>query len=80
MKVKELLAELQLLDPEKDVLCYCDDEGDLPEGRGFRIFQTISVELKDAEGMRLKDNTPYLKFGKTPNSQSEVLIEMISDF
>ena len=80
MKVKEVLAKLKALDPEQDVLCYCEDERDLPQGHRFRLFEIISIEVRDAEMMRLEDKTPSLEFGKTSNSQPQVLIDIISDF
>ena len=79
MKVKEVLAKLKALDPEQDVLCYCEDEGDLPQGHAFRLFEITSIEVTQAEKMRLEDNTPYLKLGKTSNSQPHVLIDITSD-
>jgi hypothetical protein len=37
MKVRELLEKLRDLDPEQDVICYCEDRGFTDPGHGFRL-------------------------------------------
>ena len=80
MKVKELVAKLVQLDQELDVLCYSEDEGIVPEGHGFTIFEIVAVTATDAELLRVGDGVPSLKLGKGPSSQRIAVIEVTSDF
>ena len=80
MKVKELLEKLSALDPNQDVICYCEDEGVATPGHGFRLFEITSADLKEAEKTRGEDGIPSLKLGKTEHSVPHVLIEITSDF
>jgi len=80
MKVKELLEKLRGFDPHKDVILYCEEEGVVLPGHGFRLFEIDSVDLKEVEMTRGGDGVPSLKFVKTERSVIHVLIEIISDF
>ena len=80
MKVRELQERLAKLDPELDVLCYTEDEEFVPKGRGFVLLDPVSVDRAEAESLRLKDGTPYLKFDKTEASQVVAILEVTSDF
>jgi len=80
MKVKELLGKLRAFDPDQDVICYCEDEGVVNPGHGFRLFDITNVDIREAEKTRGKDDVPSLKFAETEYSVSLVLIEISSDF
>lgn len=80
MKVRELLQHLNKLDPDLEVLCYSEDETLQSKGQLFRIFNLEAVETINAERLRLQDNTPYLKFGKGPDSETLVTLEITLDF
>ncbi len=80
MKVRELQKYLSTLDPELDVLCYCEDETLLVEGRFFVLFDILAVETTKAERCRLKDGTPYLKFGRGPASAAMAILEVTVNF
>lgn len=80
MKVRELVEHLRKLAPELDILCYCEDKKLLTENRGFILFDIIAVNKSEAEGYRLEDDTPYLKFGRGLNSVAMATIEVTSDF
>ncbi|MCE0778943.1 hypothetical protein [Pseudomonas sp. NMI542_15] len=43
MRVKELIAELQKLDPDMHVLAACEDEGVVVPGYQVRPFEVIEV-------------------------------------
>jgi len=79
MKVKDMLSKLRTLNPELDVLCYCEDEGHLPDKHEFRVFEINSVDLTEAEKTRGEDGVASLRLGKTESSSSHVLIEITSD-
>ena len=79
VKVKDLISKLSKFNQEYDIICYCEDEDILDKKQGFRLFEIESVDVQDAEKVRL-NNTPYLKFGKTPSSKPHILISIIADF
>ena len=80
MKVRELQANLSKLDPELEVLCYCEVESLLVEKRGFILFDILAVSTTKTERLRLKDGTPSLKFEHGPNSVAMATLEVTSDF
>ena len=80
MKVKELLEKLRSLDPDQEVICYCEDKFVTTSGHAFRLFDIYSVYIQEAEKTRCKDGVPSLKFGKTEHSVDNVLIEITSVF
>lgn len=80
MKVKELQQKLSSLDPELDVICYTEDEALQKPGRAFVLLDVESVEATEAERIRLDDETPYLKIGKSPQSVTLVTLVVTTDF
>ena len=80
MKVRELQQQLNKLDPNLEVLCYCEDEILQSKGRMFRLFDIEAVSTTQAERVRLEDNTPYLKLGKGPDSEILANLEITLDF
>ncbi|USW94157.1 hypothetical protein NHF39_22900 [Pseudomonas proteolytica] len=64
MKVKDLIEELQKLDPNLQVLAVCEDEGVVVSGYFVRPFEVtevsaVSVEIeRDDEGRRTMCSVP----------------------
>lgn len=80
MKVRELQQQLNKLDPDLEVLCFSEDEILQSKGQMFRLFDIAAVSTTQAEMVRLEDNTPYLKLGKSPASKSLATLEITLDF
>lgn len=80
MNVKDLWTKLKDMDPKCEVLCYCEDESLSVDKHGFKLFEIAEVELTEAEMAKGEDGIPMLKFDKTRNSKSLVLISITSDF
>lgn len=80
MKVREIIAQLQNIDPEIDVLCYTEDKAVLSLGHGFRLFDIEEISVVDGTRIRGEDQIPTMKLGKGPNSQKHSFIEITSDF
>jgi len=80
MKVRELREKLDKLDSELTVVCHCEDESLLVEGRLFILFDILAVSTTQAERLRLDDGTPYLKLERGPASVSIATLEVTSDF
>lgn len=79
MKVKELQKSLAALDPDSEVLCYCEDEKFLAKDQGFVVFEISSVSQNKATRTRLDDGTPYLKTGEDPAAEKLAILEVTSD-
>jgi hypothetical protein len=79
MTVRELMAQLERLDPALDVLCYSEDPDLLSQGQGFRIFEINRAEQMEAVPFRLEDGTPYLKLGKDSGSKLHAILTITSD-
>ena len=80
MKVKDLVKQLNKLDPELEVLCYSEDNDLLASKHGFRLLDINGVSIIEGEKRRGDDQIPSLKLGKTSLSQKHVVIEVTSDF
>ena len=80
MKVRELIEKLKQQDPELEILCYSEDTNLLPPKHGFRLFHIENVTNAEGEKVRVDDQIPYLKFGKSSISQKLAIIEITSDF
>jgi hypothetical protein len=79
MKVKELIAQLEKLDPESLVVCYSEDEK-LSSFRGpVTIFEINDVSQTKAEMMRTKSGVPGLKFEDNERSTKLAIIDLTSD-
>lgn len=80
MKVRELIAGLQELNPELEVLGYTEDEPEVAPGHGLRLFEIDGVSVIEGEKTRTDDQIPSLKLGKGPHSQEHAIIELTADF
>jgi len=81
MKIKELIKELQKLDPDKSIYGYCEDEDLTAKGKPIQIFEVSGVSEVEAESSRIDGGhgKPWLKFGKSADSAKFVLLEITSD-
>lgn len=79
MNVRQLQERLSKLDPESDVICLTEDSNLLAAGMGFRVLEIEEVNTTEAERMRLGDNTPYLKIGKSAISKTLATLVITGD-
>jgi hypothetical protein len=79
MKVRELIAQLQKLDQQLEVLCYTEDDALLAPKHGFRLLDIVEISVVEGEKLRGDDQIPSLKLGKGPHSQTHAIIEVTSD-
>ncbi len=80
MKVKELQEKLKNLDPNFEVVCYKENEGLDDKGRGFVLFDIVSIDLKQAELTRINNGIPYLKFDQSELTEKFAILEVTEDF
>ena len=80
MKVKELKAQLEKIDPNLDVICYAEEDEDSDGSIVTRIFEIDDVTASEAERSRDKDGVPQLTFGSTDRSTKIAFINLLSDF
>lgn len=80
MKARELLEQLSSVDPDMDVLCYTEDSRLLNEGMGFRILEIEAIDQNEAALVRLDDDTPYLKLGKSDGSKKLLILSVTGEF
>ena len=80
MNVRELISRLNKYDPDMEVLAYSEDESLLKSGRGFIVFHVQDVADTQGEMTRLKDNTPSMKFGRSPSSKDYVTLDITAEF
>lgn len=81
MKVKELIAQLQKLDPEQTVLAICEDEDIVREAQGFETFWVDSASTIRAESKRgTSFGEVEFKFGEYPESRDHVFLQLEHKF
>ena len=80
MKVRELIAQLQKLDQQLEVLCYTEDDSLLAPKHGFRLLDIVATSVVEGDISRGDDHIPSLKLDKGPYSQKHAIIEVTSDF
>jgi hypothetical protein len=80
MKVKELIAELQKLDPEQTVLAICEDEDILRKGQLFETFWVDSASVVRAEASRVDFGEVAFKFGEFPDTRDHVFLHLEHKF
>lgn len=76
MKVKELIAELQKLDPEQNVLAICEDEDLVGRGKGLEYFYVDSVSVARATSHRIDIGEVDFTFGDGPEARDFVFIQL----
>jgi len=80
MKVKELITELQKLDPEQTVLAICEDKDILRKGQLFETFWVESASAVRAEASRVDIGEVAFKFGEYPETREHVFIHLEHKF
>ncbi|MBU0799936.1 MAG: hypothetical protein KKA05_02940 [Alphaproteobacteria bacterium] len=80
MKIKDFKAKLDRLDPEMEVVLCCEDEHMRQEGNLFLLFDIQSIDVTEAEKIRLEDGKPYLKLGKSDRSDKLAVVDITTDF
>lgn len=81
MKVKELIEQLEKLDPEQTVLAICEDEDVVRKGQAFETFWVdsaymVRAEAKRGDGFGVVD----FKFGEHPESRDHVFLHLEHKF
>lgn len=80
MKVKELIAELQKLDPNQDVYAYVEDEFMDAKKDAFGFFSVDSVGETKATLSRDGQHKPQINFGDGKSGQQLAIVSLIADF
>jgi hypothetical protein len=79
VKVRELQQQLSKLDPDLEVVCYCEDEALLRDNRAFVLLDISVANATRAVRSRLDDGTPYLTFDNEKGNPIATL-EVTSQF
>lgn len=81
MKIGDLIKKLEILDPNLEVICFCEDEAVLPSSRhSARFFEIDDIEKADGTRQRDKDDIPGIKYGSSSSSESFALMRVSADF
>ena len=80
MKVKDLVASLQKLDPNLDVYAYCEDEFMDSSKPGFAFYMVDSVDQTRAVLSRDDARKPQVTFGDDKHAQSIAIVSFIADY
>jgi len=80
MKVKEVIEKLGRLNQDAEVIVYTEEQNLLGPGMLLRVLDIDEIRPLIAERTRLDDNTPYLKLGKSANSEQLAAICVVGDF
>jgi hypothetical protein len=80
MKVKDIIAQLQKLDPELQLLVLCEDSEVLEKGQGLRIFEPDSADTFFAKMSRDSDYKARLEITAAGEGQKLACINVTTDF
>lgn len=80
MKVKEMIAQLQKLDPELTLLVLCENSEVLEKGQGIRIFEPDSADTFFANMSRDSDYKARLAITAEGEGQKLACINVTTDF
>lgn len=80
MKVKDLLALLQQLDPAMDVLVYSEDPVLLGEHAHYRLLGIEEIDTGKAVAERGPQGEPMLRFEQTPAAREFAFLHVVADF
>ncbi len=80
MKVKELIAKLERLDPDLEIYGYTEDESLEKPNKPFHVFDIDSVDVQVAEIFRDENRSPRITFGESKNSRRLAFINVSTDF
>ncbi|WPN50915.1 hypothetical protein QMK52_18660 [Pseudomonas sp. P9_2] len=80
MKVKDMIAQLQKLDPELHLLVLCEDSDVLEKGQGIRIFEPDSADMFFAKMSRDSSHKARLEITAAGEGQKLASINVTTDF
>jgi hypothetical protein len=80
MKVKEMIAALQKLDPEVTLLSLCEDAEVLEKGQAIRIFEPYSADMFFADMGRDSDYKGRLSITAAGEGRKLASINVTTDF
>ena len=80
MKVIDLIAKLQMLDPHAEVLGCCEDAGDGSPGSSCDFYLAERVDSARVVIGRDKTGTPTVTADHGPGSRSVVVIDLLSKY
>ena len=80
MKVKELITELQKLNPNQEVYAYVEDEFMDAKKNAFGFFSVDGVGETKATLSRDGQRKPQISFGDGQSGQQLAIVSLIADF
>jgi hypothetical protein len=80
MKVRELLAKLQTVDPDLEVVGYAEDPEVVPAKHHFRLFSVTDVSPMEGVTKRTAEGIPTITFGKDEQSVRLLALDITSKF
>lgn len=80
MKVKDLIAKLEKLEPELEVYAYTEDVSLAKPNTPFHVFDIDSVDVQVAETFRDDNGSPCITFGESKSSRKLAFINVTIDF
>ena len=80
MKVKDLIAKLEKLEPELEVYAYTEDESLAKPNKSLHVFDIDNVDVQVAEAFRDEDRSPCITFGESKSSRKLAFINVTTDF
>lgn len=80
MKVKEMIAQLQKLDPELSLVVLCEDQEVLENGQVFRILEPYSADMFFANLSRDSNHKVRLEITAAGEGQKLASINVTTDF
>ena len=80
MKVKDMIAQLQKLDPELQLLVLCEDTEILEPGQAIRILEPYSADMFFAEQSRDSQHKARLTITAAGEGQKIASINVTTDF
>jgi hypothetical protein len=79
MTAKQLIAELSKLNPDVDVVCYCEDRELLRNDSRFRLLEIEGVDSTVGEKVNV-DGVPTIKMGEPPSATMVGRLHVTLDF
>lgn len=80
MKVRDLIERLESLNSELEIVLYFDQQGEESSQTSSKVFEIVQVSESSVEKIRLPDGQPNIRFKKTADSTTLVIIEITSHF
>ena len=80
MKVKDLIKNLESLDPNMEIYGYTEDESLAKQDKSSHIFELDSIDVNIAVTFRDRNGEPAITFGDGKNSRKLALINLSTGF